>query len=145
MKREQSARRAAQHGEDPEGRRAQRRGLYSWRRPMIGRTLEHYQIEGPLGAGGMGVVYKARDPRLDRHVAIKVLPPEKITDPRRGPTGIRTLIDRLNSVICLSRPRCRWNRKVSSLARSQVAHRQCLAGITEEGIPVRGFEPRSRG
>jgi serine/threonine protein kinase len=39
-----------------------------------GSTLGHYEILGPLGAGGMGEVYRARDSRLDRPVAIKVLP-----------------------------------------------------------------------
>ena len=41
---------------------------------MVGQTLRHYRIETKLGAGGMGIVYRARDTRLDRSIAIKVLP-----------------------------------------------------------------------
>jgi serine/threonine protein kinase len=39
-----------------------------------GTKLGPYQIQSPLGAGGMGEVYRARDTRLDRTVAIKILP-----------------------------------------------------------------------
>src|SRR5438093_8200005 len=46
----------------------------------VGTRLGPYEITGSLGAGGMGEVYKARDTRLDRTVAIKVLAPSLATD-----------------------------------------------------------------
>ena len=48
-----------------------------------GQQLGPYEILAPLGAGGMGEVHRARDPRLDRVVAIKVLPPDVAATPGR--------------------------------------------------------------
>ena len=48
-----------------------------------GTKLGPYEIVAPLGAGGMGEVYRARDTRLDRSVAIKILPAQFSSDPVR--------------------------------------------------------------
>ena len=68
----------------------------------IGKTLGHYQITEKLGEGGMGVVYRARDTHLDRFITIKVLPPEKVSNPDRK----RRFIREAKAALALNVPKC---------------------------------------
>ena len=67
---------------------------------LVGRTLGHYRIVEKIGAGGMGVVFKARDERLDRDVAVKVLPEEVAGDAGR----LRRFEREAKAVAALSHP-----------------------------------------
>jgi serine/threonine protein kinase len=49
----------------------------------VGTKLGPYEIQSPLGAGGMGEVYRAKDTRLGREVALKILPGSFATEPDR--------------------------------------------------------------
>lgn len=66
---------------------------------MIGALIGHYRIESQLGAGGMGVVYRAFDSRLERHVAIKVFPGLETT-----PKARQRLLHEARSASALNHP-----------------------------------------
>lgn len=67
---------------------------------MIGRTLSHYDVVEKLGEGGMGIVYRARDARLGRDVALKVLRPDAVGDPERR----RRLLQEARAASALNHP-----------------------------------------
>src|SRR5690349_21502241 len=67
---------------------------------LAGQTISHYRILEQIGAGGMGVVWKARDTRLERFVAFKVLPAAKVNDPERR----RRFVQEARAVSALNHP-----------------------------------------
>ena len=67
---------------------------------MIGKTLSHYTILKKLGSGGAGDVYMAGDTRLNRTVALKMLPPAMHSDPER----IRRLVQEAKMASALDHP-----------------------------------------
>src|SRR5215475_9569695 len=65
-----------------------------------GDRISRYRIVGPLGAGGMGEVYRARDESLERDVALKILPPQLVRNEER----LRRFVLEAKSASSLSHP-----------------------------------------
>ena len=93
---------------------------------MIGRAIAHYEIVEKLGEGGMGVVYKARDTHLDRFVAIKVLPPERVADPERK----RRFVQEAKAASALNHPSIITIHDISSDAGHDFITMEYVAGKT---------------
>jgi serine/threonine protein kinase len=105
---------------------------------MIGQRLLHYEIIAKLGEGGMGVVYKARDHHLDRFVALKVLPPGKVTDPERK----RRFVQEARAASALNHPNIVTIHDIASdngtdfIAMEYVAGKTLDAVIPRQGMPL---------
>lgn len=105
---------------------------------MIGEKLLHYEIVDTLGEGGMGVVYKARDPRLQRTVALKVLPADRSQDPVRR----ARLLREARAAAALSHPHIVTIHDIASeggvdfIVMEHVSGRPLGKLIPERGLPV---------
>ena len=102
-----------------------------------GMRLGPYEILGPIGAGGMGEVYRAKDTRLDRTVAIKVLPAETSTDP-----GWRARLEReAKTLAALTHPHICTLHDIGSAGDIEFIVMECLAGETLAQRVGRGSIP----
>ncbi len=105
---------------------------------MIGQTLDHYRIESKLGEGGMGVVYKARDIHLDRLVAIKVLPADKVADTGRK----HRFVQEAKAASALNHPNIITIYDIRSQDGTDFIVMEYVAGKTlDEVVPVNGMRP----
>jgi eukaryotic-like serine/threonine-protein kinase len=102
---------------------------------LIGQQLGSYQILSLLGAGGMGVVYKARDTRLNRSVAIKVLPVDRMSDPERK----RRFIQEARAASALNHPNIITLYDIGSESGIDFIVMEYVAGKTlDQRIPRKG-------
>ena len=102
----------------------------------IGQTLGHYQILEQLGAGGMGEVYKARDTRLNRTVAIKLLRADRVSDPERK----QRFIQEAQSASALNHPNIVIVYDIDQHDGVDYMVMECVAGKTLDAlIPKQGM------
>ena len=104
---------------------------------MIGQTLAHYRITERLGEGGMGEVYRARDTKLDRDVAIKVLPERFARDPER----LRRFNREARLLASLNHPRIAAAFGLESAGETRFLVLELVPGETLEERIVRGPVP----
>ena len=104
---------------------------------MTGRTLSHFEVLEKLGEGGMGVVYKARDTQLNRFVALKLLPSDKIADPERR----RRFIQEARAASSLSHPNIVTIYEISQVDGADFIAMEFVAGLTlDQSIPRNGMK-----
>jgi len=106
---------------------------------MIGQTIDRYRVVEKLGQGGMGVVYKARDTVLERFVALKVLPPDKSSDPERR----RRFLQEAKSASALNHPGIVSVHDVLTIDNQDILVMELVEGETLEALLARRRPPLS--
>ena len=105
---------------------------------MIARKVSHYELIEKVGEGGMGVVYKARDTQLDRMVAIKVLPADKVANPDRK----QRFVQEAKAASALNHPNIVTIHEIGSEAGADFIVMELIAGRTlDHVIPRGGLKP----
>jgi serine/threonine protein kinase len=93
---------------------------------LSGAKLGRYEITQRIGAGGMGVVYRARDTRLNRDVALKVLPADSVADPERK----RRFVQEARAASALNHPNIVSVFDIDEADGVEFITMECLAGKT---------------
>jgi Tol biopolymer transport system component/predicted Ser/Thr protein kinase len=115
-----------------------RRECYDDRSPVIsaGSKISHFEILDKLGEGGMGVVWKARDLRLDRLAALKFLPPDKLANPERK----RRFVQEAKAASALNHPNIVTIYEIDSADGQDFIAMELVSGETlEHLIPRKGL------
>ena len=107
---------------------------------MIGQTLSHYRILEKLGEGGMGVLYRALDTRLDRAVAIKLLRPEAVGDADRR----RRFVQEARAASALNHPNIVTIHSVEAVGGTYFLTMEMVDGRTLADVIVPGGLPLDR-
>jgi Tol biopolymer transport system component/predicted Ser/Thr protein kinase len=106
---------------------------------MVGETIAHYRVLEKLGEGGMGAVFKALDTHLERLVAIKVLPADKVADPERRRRFVQEAraASALNHRNIITIHDVAAHDDVHFIAMEYVQGRTLSGAIGRDGLPIR--------
>jgi len=103
---------------------------------LTGRTLAHYRIVEKIGEGGMGTVYRAEDGHLKRPVAVKLLPPDRVSDPERK----RRFVKEARAASALNHPHIVTIHDIGQAEGVDFIVMEYLAGRTlDRVIPAKGM------